>query len=552
MTNRSTQEKFTPAFAKPMCLLHNSNIQKTCIKTGYFVNLCMQGKKNFTPQLFVSVNLLDMVPKDNFYRKLLSELNLDFIYKATQKYYGKEGQESIDPVVFFKILLVGYLNNINSDRQLIAFCSDSLSIRLFLGYDVHEQLPWHSTISRTRGLYGEEVFLNLFKEVLRMCVSKGMVRGKRQAVDSVFIKANASMDSLVEKEVLEDASAFVNEFEENSEYKVTSTRKKLVERHHDWKAEAYKGMPANSNSNQTDENGNLIRPKYLSNHTHYSPTDTDARVSVKPGKARQLNYFGQIAVDDAHHVITGACSDFADKRDSQCLEQIVELTEENLNENGIELEELLADGGYSSGEALAYLHEKNINAYIPNFGQYKSEREGFMFHKEENYYQCTKPEGNQAKLLFKGEKKDSKGYTKRTYRSSETDCKNCPLREPCCGKSTKFKKLDDSIHKEHYDRMHQKLTQNEKYAKKMVKVRSKTVEPVIGTLVNFTNMRRVNTRGIKNANKHVLMASLTYNLKKYLRFITKKPSILAQVLSLKQGKNFAFVNQSFQASITQF
>ena len=79
-----------------------------------------------------------------------------------------------------------------------------------------------------------------------MCVTKGMVRGKRQAVDSVFIKANASMDSLVEKlvvsdvelEVLEDASAFVNELEENSEYKVTSTRKKLVERHHGWKAEA--------------------------------------------------------------------------------------------------------------------------------------------------------------------------------------------------------------------------------------------------------------------------------------------------------------------------
>jgi hypothetical protein len=86
----------------------------------------------------------------------------------------------------------------------------------------------------------------------------------------------------------------------------------------------------------------------------------------------------------------------------------------------------------------------------------------------------------------------------------------------------------------------------------MVKVRSKTVEPVIGTLVNFTNMKRVNTRGIKNANKHVLMASLTYNLKKYLRFIIKKPSILAQVISLKQGKYFAFVKKSFQASITQF
>ena len=506
----------------------------------------MQGKKNFTPQLFVSVNLLDMVSEDNFYRRLHSELDLKFIYKATKKYYGKEGQESIDPVVFFKILLVGYLNNINSDRHLIAYCSDSLSIRLFLCYDVHEPLPWHSTISRTRGLYGEEVFLDLFRQVLKMCVGKGMVRGKRQAVDSVFIKANASMDSLVEKEVLDDASAFVDELEENSEFKTTSTRKKLVQQHHNWKKVAYKDQPnPNFNGDKVDEHGNLIRPRFVSNHTHYSPTDTDAKVSVKPGKARQLNYFGQIAVDDAHHVITGACSDFADQRDSQCIEKIVELTQENLNENDIELEELLADGGYSSGEALAYLHKKNIDAYIPNFGQYKPVRDGFIFNKELHQYECIKEGSNKAILLFKGERTDSKGYTKRTYRSSERDCKHCPLREQCCGKSTKFKKIDNSIHKEHYDRMHQKLTQNPQYARKMVRVRSKTVEPVIGTLVNFTNMKRVNTRGIRNANKHVLMASLTYNLKKYLHFVVKKPAILIQVASLKLRKNCAFFKTYF-------
>ncbi|MDZ7614508.1 MAG: transposase, partial [Flavobacteriaceae bacterium] len=325
--------------------------------------------------------------------------------------------------------------------------------------------------------------------------------------------------------------------------------KNLVERHHKWKEQAYKNQPSNTNSKQIDEQGNLIRPRFLSNHTHYSPTDPDAKISVKPGKARQLNYFGQIAVDDAHHVITGACSDYADKRDSQCLKQIVELTDENLKVNDIELKELLADTGYSSGEALAYLHEKKIDAYIPNFGQYIPVREGFTFNKEENYYQCTKEAGNQAKLIFKGEKTDSKGYKKNTYRSSESDCKNCPLRAQCCGKTTKFKKIDTSIHKEHYDRMHQKLTQNEIYAKKMSRVRSKTVEPVIGTLVNFTNMKRVNTRGIKNANKHVLMASLTYNLKKFLRFVVKK-SIpiaigIAQDISLKQGKFFAILKTLF-------
>ena len=129
--------------------------------------------------------MLDLVPADNFYRRLQAELDLQFISNATQKHYGTEGQESIDPIVFFKILLVGYLNNINSDRHLMAYCSESFSIRLFLDYDVHESLPWHITISRTRQLYGEAIFLDLFKLVLKMCISKSMVRGKRQALDSV-------------------------------------------------------------------------------------------------------------------------------------------------------------------------------------------------------------------------------------------------------------------------------------------------------------------------------------------------------------------------------
>lgn len=513
----------------------------------------MQGKKELHPKMLYQVYLQDLVSADNFYRLVDQSIDFRFLYKATKKYYGDEGQESIDPVVFFKICLVGYLNNINSDRKLIEYCSNCLDVRLFIRYDIDEPLPWHSTISRTRQLYGEEVFLELFKKVLSMCVEKGMVRGKRQAIDSVFIKANASLDSLVEKEILEDVSAFVDELEENSEFKATTTRKKLVEQHHTWKEEAYKNMPKGSQKgDRKDEHGNLIRPKYLSNHTHYSPTDPDAKISVKPGKARQLNYFGQIAVDDGHHVITGACSDFANKRDAQCLEQIVELTKENLEENNLELQEVLADGGYSSGEALKYLNENNINAYIPNFGQYKPEREGFIFNKEANQYECIKEGGNLAVLAFKGEKTDSKGYTKRTYRSSESACKNCPLREQCCGKVTKYKKLDDSIHKEHYDRMHQKLTQNAQYAKKMIQVRSKTVEPVIGTLVNFTNMKRINTRGIESANKHVLMASLTYNLKKYLKFIIKNPTIQVQKMQLEVRKTQALLKTHFHEVKTRF
>lgn len=506
----------------------------------------MQGKKELTPKMLYQVHLTDLIPEHNFYRMLDSAIDFRFLYKSTNNYYGQEGQQSIDPVVFFKICLVGYLNNINSDRKLIEYCSNCLDVRLFIRYDIDEILPWHSTISRTRQLYGESIFMELFKKILSLCVEKGMVRGKRQAVDSAFIKANASMDSLVEKEVLTDAEFYAQELNENSDFKVSNTRNKLVEQHHNWKKEAYKNMPKGSTKeDKKDENGNLIRPKYVSNHTHYSPTDPHARVSVKPGKARQLNYFGQLAVDDAHHVITGACADYADKRDSQCLEQILELTKENLKENQIALQEVLADAGYSSAEALQYLDKNNINAWIPNFGQYKAEREGFIYNKDKNQYECIKEGGNNAILLFKGEKMDSKGYKKHQYRSSENYCKACALREVCCGKVTKYKKLDDSIHKGLYDKMHQKLTQNPGYAKRMVKVRSKTVEPVLGTLINFTNMKRVNTRGIKQANKHVLMAALTYNLKKYLKFIVKKPTIKPQVVVLEQGKGSTFLKTYF-------
>jgi transposase len=513
----------------------------------------MQGKKELTPKMLYQVYLTDLIAEHNYYRMLDQAIDFRFLYKSTKKYYGAEGQESIDPVVFFKICLVGYLNNINSDRKLIEYCSNCLDVRLFIRYDIDEVLPWHSTISRTRQLYGEEVFMELFKKILSLCIEKGMVGGKRQAVDSAFIKANASMDSLLEKEIVEDAHYYAQELNENSEYKVSQTRKNLVEQHHNWKKQEYKNMPkSNTKGDKMDENGNLIRPKYVSNHTHYSPTDPDARVSVKPGKARQLNYFGQLAVDDQNHVITGACADFADKRDSQCLEQIVELTKENLGENDIELGAILADAGYSSGEALQYLDKNNIKAWIPNFGQYKPEREGFIFNKEKNQYECLKEGGNRAILLFKGEKTDSKGYKKHQYRSSESDCKACPLREQCCGKVTKYKKLDNSIHKDLYDKMHQKLTQNPQYAKRMVKVRSKTVEPVLGTLINFTNMKRVNTRGIKQANKHVLMATLTYNLKKYLKFIVKKPSIKAQEMLQSIEKLLAYLLLSFYRAKRRF
>lgn len=304
-----------------------------------------------------------------------------------------------------------------------------------------------------------------------------------------------------------------------------------MEEHHAWKAEAYKDQPSNKNTKQVDEHGHLIRPKYLSNHTHYSGTDPDARISTKPGKPRQFTYSAQTSVDTHGHVITNIMADYSDKRDSQSLPAAVAQTKRNLQENDLQLKELLADTGYSSGEALRYLKENNILGYIPNFGQYKPEREGFIYNPEKDQYECIRSGGHKAILPYKCTGANSNGYLQKTYRSSETDCKTCPLKTQCICKSN-FKKLDESIDKPLYDEMHQRLQIDK--AKRLKKLRSSTVEPVLGTLINFMGMRRIWTRGIAGATKFMLGAAIAYNLKKWLRYKTPLRKTAAMVAALPQ------------------
>lgn len=143
----------------------------------------MQGRKQYQEKLFTQFQLSQRVPEGNFYRRLRELLDLRWLYKKTRKYYGSEGQKSIDPVVFFKLILIGYLENLGSDRRIIQTVRLRLDMLYFLGYDLDEELPWHSTLSRTRQLYSEEVFRLLFRKVLSQCIDKGMVGGCRQAVE---------------------------------------------------------------------------------------------------------------------------------------------------------------------------------------------------------------------------------------------------------------------------------------------------------------------------------------------------------------------------------
>jgi transposase len=481
----------------------------------------MQGKKILQPRLFNTFNLADRVPESNFYRRLKEVLNLQFLYSATKPYYGRCGQKSIDPTVFFRLCLVGYLENILSDRQLIQHASMRLDILYFIDHDIEDELPWHSTVSRTRDMFPDALFTELFECVLSMCVEKGMVSGKSQAIDSAPVKANASMESLelkVPEDELEEHLRKVRAMSKVDKKKPKEDKSSKEQRTlsaTEQELNELKSRNANWNKKQDNRPGaNRPSAKYTSNKTHYSPSDPDARISVKPGKARKLNYHAQVAVDTAHHVITSMEADFADKHDSRSLVGLVDPLVRRLKKQGLKVENILADTGYSSGSNYADMEGRGLNAYIPAHGTFKGGPDNFVYNEEGDYYACRNGKQAMFRKLFK-----EKGTEKRQYATRRADCRDCPFAEDCIGKGTE-KRFSVVNHLKEYERAIARV--NSRKGQYYKRKRQSTVEPVIGVLTQFMGMRKVNTRGINNANKQFLMAAIAYNLKKYLKFETKR------------------------------
>ncbi|MBD0355480.1 MAG: transposase [Rubrobacteraceae bacterium] len=158
----------------------------------------MMGTKirSFAP-LPRDLSLEHLVPEDNFYRRLEARLDLSFVREMVAPLYAKGGRPSVDPVVFFKLQIVLFCEDLRSERQLMGVVADRLSIRWYLGYDLHEPLPDHSTLTRIRERYGLEVFRGFFERIVQMCVDAGLVWGEELFFDSTAVEANAANESVV-------------------------------------------------------------------------------------------------------------------------------------------------------------------------------------------------------------------------------------------------------------------------------------------------------------------------------------------------------------------
>ena len=167
----------------------------------------MMGKqeRHFAPLIHTSLE--ELVPTDHFYRHLERTLDLSFVRELVQQTYAGGGRPSIDPVVFFKLQLVMFFEGICSERQLMRHAADRLSVRWYLGYDLNEALPDHSSLTKIRNRYGVEVFRRFFDAIVEQCQQEKLVWGKELYIDSTQVNANADLDSLTPRFAVEAREA---------------------------------------------------------------------------------------------------------------------------------------------------------------------------------------------------------------------------------------------------------------------------------------------------------------------------------------------------------
>src|SRR5947208_15885817 len=153
----------------------------------------MMGQKDRSFAVLPPMTLEDLVPPDHFYRHLERSLDLSFVRDLVREVYADTGRPSIDPVVFFKLQLLLFFEGLRSERQLMQVVADRLSLRWYLGYDLSEPLPDHSSLTRIRERYGLDIFRRFFETIVEQCIAVGLVWGQELYLDATKVAANAAL-----------------------------------------------------------------------------------------------------------------------------------------------------------------------------------------------------------------------------------------------------------------------------------------------------------------------------------------------------------------------
>jgi len=442
--------------------------------------LLMMGHQARTESLFYYFRLEDQVPKNHLLRLIDRHVNFEFIRAKLKDRYSDAGRPSIDPELLLRMLLVGYLYGVTSERKLVEELRMHLAWRWFTGLGFDQEIPHHSTFSKNRhGRFQESnLFQELFEEIVARCVAAGLVKGNHMSVDGSFIQANADHHSRVPPEQLAEVA------------KVNRTvREYLVEL----------------------ERENPVEPP-VEQQDKVSTTDPDSTYATKGGPAR-LGYYDNYLVDNASCVIVGVQATAARlSHESVAARDMIERYRERY---GYLPQTLAADTTYGNGEMLQWLDERGIAAYIrvkenPNgpTGLYAIDQ--FTYVPEENCYIC--PEGKPLKYVGIHPRDNA-----HLYYSTAKRCRECSQKGRCT--RGKFRMI--KIHT--CEPARQRARARAETAEFAISQRARRkVEALFAELKNYIGLRRLRLRRMRFVREQFYLAATAQNLKRLVRFLSRK------------------------------
>lgn len=341
----------------------------------------MGRKKPKQQGLWVSAEEMPRTAAHPYYGKVnevLSEGGFDrAVEQLCRRYYKPTmGRPSLAPGVYFRMLLVGYMEGIASERGIAWRVADSLSLRDFLGFSLAEQTPDHSTVSRTRRLYSVETHRAVFRWMLQVLGAKGLLDGQTVAIDGTTLEANAAMRSIRRRD---DGRKY-------DEYLKGLAQAEGIE------------SPTREQLARLDRK----RKKKASNKEWMSPSDPDARIAKMKDGRTHLAHKAEHAVDLSSGAIVAVTLQAADQGDTTTVSKTLEEAQANaklLNERGVE--ELVADKGYHSGAALVAMHQESVRTYIPEPERGRRKWQGRETEQQRVYAKRRRVRGRRGKQLQK-------------------------------------------------------------------------------------------------------------------------------------------------------
>ncbi len=442
----------------------------------------MMGQQQRAESLFYYFRLEEQIPTDHLLRRIDRYVDFSFVREQLKDFYSPTGRPSIDPEVLLRLLLVGYLYGITSERRLIDEVRMHLAYRWFTRLSFDQEIPDHSTFSKNRHgrfrLAG--VFRKVFEEIVQRCLEAGLVEGRNLAVDGTIVGANASQQSRVPRERLVEAA-------------------KLSRTVQEYLTELERQNPVTDSEE---------RPKV---QEMVSTTDPDATWAVKSGPAT-LGYYDNYLVDTTSRVILSVTATPAlFSQETLAARHMLE----HVGQFGIHPQNLAADKAYGSGEFLAWLLARNIQPHIPVIDrrhqtQGRFTREHFRYEPKENTYYC--PEGKP--LRYRGLERKSRGYV---YYSTEAQCQACPQKKLCT--PAPARKL--YVHWQEPARQTVRALAGTPDYKRSQRARYK-VEALFAELKQQIKLRKVRLRRLWNVAEQFQLAATAQNLKRLVRRLAQE------------------------------